>query len=1157
MRCPITMNNKSVSEPNFSTTITRFPFKIKWSKKHKEIADWLRDHAPQMLPPFEGALLLLQAMPIPGGTNFISHAVRDLIQNLPSALDGAQQVMRHAGENYPPKIRTIQEIWPNEQGRKTIDEDVLIPQNAVASVDDLLQCFSGVTKQITSAEKLARLLVNASTVPIVISQRLIDTFHEERKWFVNLAHFTANPRTGGSAEQLAEHFENLCNAIHSIVGSYYVGIDEIDKIIANNRLSDLPTVLSLIGSQHHSRYFFQKLVSPDWVEPLNGKGVFNDIPKPELVDNGIRHPACPALYYLERISDVVPELVTNIFLELEFENINAVSALIGVSKAVDTKNQVKLHKKLIEVAREPGFGAHAIDFCDVILTLIENGERKVAFALARPLIDIARVITSSSHQPTHEYFQIWEKIAPKLLEADPKCFLKWVVHFLFEVNEQKKGNSEWDEDFDASFMWRPAIEPHQENSDYSFESKFVDAVRDVFESAVRQKFISIDSLLKLIQSKSKRVLFVRFELHLLSLFGDQQIDLAASKMLDRAFLRNYRIKHEYSMLCKKLLPLLEERQIEWFDLIEQGPDMTKFDANFKDGTGNDPTEEDRTSRIEYWKLEKLHNVREVLDDDRAAEYAELLGKHDEPSMADMNIKTHVSGWGTTSPISDEDLQKMSFPDAIDWISKWEPAGLAEPSLEGLEGAFKQYILKDPNAAIPHAELLIDKRLGFVRTFLDCVSETQELTADPTAALVLCEWGISKSTKQVDESVEFRPNDVTSSVGRFVRSICNRDVNIQFRERIWTLLSDLCNFEGPSNILESDDFDPRNRDFRLAAINSPSGDAFQAVFAYANWVSRSLFGKDKPKAGFDELPELRQLIEDRLSPDDSGGFNLRSMIGENAGFLRWLDQKWFEANRDRIFNFSSSDGDETKGLGWAAWNSFLFSTIASHDNLHALLPKFEQVATLVGNADVDANNRDDPFSRAGKYLVIAYLNGQMEIEADSDLLPRFLLNSPRVIRSRVLEFTGTVLGGGDEVAPEILSRYERLWDWFWDKVGKTDAESDPKSSIFGMWFISENLAPEWALSRLLQFVEVVPSPEPDHEIFGTLAKVCEANLVKTGEILKRLVGGYRESWQIYGSRDEIHQILRRMIIDEKVKKEAIGIINDLGRIGFSEYRELID
>ena len=215
---------------------------------------------------------------------------------------------------------------------------------------------------------------------------------------------------------------------------------------------------------YNLRYFFDKLESPDWVEPLNEKGIFSDVPKPELVDDGIRHPACPALNYLERISAKAPEIVTDIFLELPFENINAIFAFIKIAKAVDTEYKIKLCKKLICVAREPGFGVYAIDFCDVILDLIDNSESKVAFALARPLIEVDQLDQPSIYQPARWYFEIWEKIAPKLLEADPEKFLKCAVHFMFEVNERKKGNSEWDDDFDASFMWRPAIELHRENS---------------------------------------------------------------------------------------------------------------------------------------------------------------------------------------------------------------------------------------------------------------------------------------------------------------------------------------------------------------------------------------------------------------------------------------------------------------------------------------------------------------------------------------------------------------------------------------------------------------------------------------------------------------------------------------------------------------------
>ena len=282
-----------------------------------------------------------------------------------------------------------------------------------------------------------------------------------------------------------------------------------------------------------------------------------------------------------------------------------------------------------------------------------------------------------------------------------------------------------------------------------------------------------------------------------------------------------------------------------------------------------------------------------------------------------------------------------------------------------------------------------------------------------------------------------------------------------------------------------------------------------------------------------------------------------MIGENARFLRWLDQRWFENNRDQIFNFSSSDGDDTRGFGWAAWNSFLYFTTASHDNSQALLPQFEPVATFVTDADIDANNKDDPFSKAGKYLVIVYLNGDLELENDSALLPRFFLNAPKEIRTRVMEFVGMVLRNDDDILPELRSRYQKLWDWYWEKAGKTDSESEPKSSTFGFWFISENLEPTWALSRLSQFVEVVPSLKPDSEIFGTLSKICDTNLADTGKILKRLVGGYRESWQIYGSRKEVHEILRRLIGNGETDSTAVEIINDLGRQGFTEYRELIE
>lgn len=295
-----------------------------WTTIYREIKQWLERNAPQMAAPSEGAIALLQFPQIPGRVNFISHAVRDLIQNLPNALDGSQQTMRHAGESYPSKINAIKESWPNEQSRLVEGDSVLIPYSAAEPVDDLLNCFNNVTSQATSASKLAAVLVNASEVPLDVTRQLIDTFHRERRWFVDLAHFNAHPKKVVSESELKQHFDAVCRAVHSVIGSYYVGIEELDEVLEANDLKDFPLVLSRIGSQHHARYLFERLSSPDWIEPLNKAGIFDDVPTPELVEDGIRHPPCPALTYLERMAATNPDSVTDIFLKLEFANINAI-----------------------------------------------------------------------------------------------------------------------------------------------------------------------------------------------------------------------------------------------------------------------------------------------------------------------------------------------------------------------------------------------------------------------------------------------------------------------------------------------------------------------------------------------------------------------------------------------------------------------------------------------------------------------------------------------------------------------------------------------------------------------------------------------------------------------------------------------------------------
>src|ERR1700685_4136401 len=66
------------------------------------------------------------------------------------------------------------------------------------------------------------------------------------------------------------------------------------------------------------RYFFAKLQNPEWVEPLRNKVCFAS-PPPVSRDeqNGVtRIPDWPAADYLARVAPEVPELVTDIVLQM-------------------------------------------------------------------------------------------------------------------------------------------------------------------------------------------------------------------------------------------------------------------------------------------------------------------------------------------------------------------------------------------------------------------------------------------------------------------------------------------------------------------------------------------------------------------------------------------------------------------------------------------------------------------------------------------------------------------------------------------------------------------------------------------------------------------------------------------------------------------------
>jgi hypothetical protein len=123
-------------------------------------------------------------------------------------------------------------------------------------------------------------------------------------------------------------------------------------------------------------------------------------------------------------------------------------------------------------------------------------------------------------------------------------------------------------------------------------------------------------------------------------------------------------------------------------------------------------------------------------------------------------------------------------------------------------------------------------------------------------------------------------------------------------------------------------DPRTADFAMISLNTPRSRAMHGVFAYARWLAKTgaveKDGREVLEGGFGRhMPEVRELLESKLSPEDDSGFAVRATYGYHFGLLYWIDRGWFEEWAPRICDLRRIETDPQAAYGWGAWNTFLY------------------------------------------------------------------------------------------------------------------------------------------------------------------------------------------------------------------------------------------
>ncbi|MCJ7543644.1 MAG: hypothetical protein MUP47_03600 [Phycisphaerae bacterium] len=965
--------------------------------------------------------------------------------------------------------------------------------------------------------------------------------------------------------------------------SFFQRLDEMmATLTAQRSLDDRWNALRpLLADPDIQREFWGQLRSPEWLPLLRQNGYFARPPEPETVSGGrVRWPSWPASKYLARMSPHAAAEVADIFLEVKTENASVIGDMIDAALAMPADVAASLVPPICRAAKDGSLWIDLKDVSDLCVQLAKGGQLDVAMNLADALFTPT---FEDNRQKLSQRDEYWYKeglkqAVPTLAARRPSALLPRLCDWLKAWVEAGKHVGP-DFGSDSSYIWRPAIEEHEQNPDYDFAGVMVGFVREGFEEAVRSGGLSLEEALQIIE-RYPYLVFKRIRLHLIGEFADQDPDLARQAIMNRELFDDFQYKHEYATLVGRRLDLLSAQQRdEWFGWVDAGPDMSGFDEAIRKNLSREPTEEDRRSRIHYWQFERLHWVRAHLQGERREFYDRMLAEHGEPDMADLSFRTGGMRWGSESPMSVDDLTSKTFEEAVNAVSSWksEKPRFVGPSIEGLASTFKQYVATNRREFSSHAQVLVGRPAIFVRGFISQMSEGAQAGCeiDVPGVLELCRWVLDRpidertTPEQEDETLVDKDWQWTrDEISDFVQSVSKaksgdvpRYPMEGLRGPIWRLTESLYRDRAESYVVRdiSKD-DPRVHDYLDLGINSPRGKAIEAALEYARWVANHIKKSDGEQevvpGGFDAMPEVREMLEWQFASENRS-FEAMSVIGSRVGLIYWIDRKWLEKNAGPLFQLEGIEQAPPVAQGWAAWNAFLV-WVRPHIEFYRIFKL--QFAYAVGQAasvQLPERSGEQPMYHLGEHLVILYGRGQLGLDDDGGQLRRFVGNTNPDVRRHTIGFVGRSLKGDEKVPEDIVERFKALWDFYWAGPGKKDAKEKPNAWLFGPWFSCGQFPQQWALDRLGQFVEVTPTPEPDYAVAEKLAETAHIDLVKSVRILDRVVRWAQEGWRLHHWLDSAKVILKQaMITSGEAKEGATQLIDYLGRRGYTDFGDLL-
>lgn len=924
-------------------------------------------------------------------------------------------------------------------------------------------------------------------------------------------------------------------------------------------------------------YFFEQLKSPLWIEPLAKNKLFSKPYGAVRQGDAVSFPFWAPGQYLARMA-AVPEAQSQVFEILRelppSDNPRVYDVVADAAAALPPDMANQLTHQLLRGIELPFQLLLPEKVATVIVRLADGGLDRGALRLTRSLLavlpptrkegdgdDVAirwgRTDAKSRMDDWH-YNRVVEHILTSLVRSAGRNAFGLFSDLLEQaVAVGRDQTAEGPED--SSYSWRSSVE-HSDERRENIRDILVSAVRDSASQLIASSPENLPVVVEALLERPTKI-FHRIALFQLIKHGELGLDLVRTALRDISQWEDVGLHPEFELLLagffNELAPDSQQRVLNW---IEKGPDVDRYIEFRKRWDEHEPDAQEIQRHRDIWERDHLGIIADSVPLPYKERFESLVAAMGPPPPIGRPLFTvSAAARGERSPLSDEDTLSLDWTSLVSALRTWSPRlhDFDGPSIAGLAGSLRQRVTANPGEAVENLNKVTDVRPQYITAILealrDAIKKKEIVNWEPLLIFLARVLEEAHGLHNGDDDWRWVSKCVASLVDDSFDA-GQASIPITLRDVVWAIIERLSQNQDPTPEHE-ERYGGSNMDPATLSLNTVRGETFHAVMRYSLWWRRHLESlpeaTERIKRGFDELPEVRTVLDRHLDTSIEPSLAVRAVYGQWFPWLVLMDPAWAGSRAVTIFPPEPAQSR----FFWAAWGTYVVFCPAYTNVLPILRSQYVMaVGSLPEGMTVEVGMRERPSERLADHLVAYYWRGDITL-SENDLVTQFFNSAEPKLRGHALESVGRALHQIEEdPSGDVSQRLVALWEW---RMNHKPLASEELAS-FGWWFGSGRIDQAWSLRVLKELLTLGVLPEPDHLVVKRLAAIAEAYPMPAIESLDRMIDLASQDWTIHGWIDDARELLAIGLRSSNadVRARAERVVHRLGALRFRDFRTLL-